>query len=169
MKTLAVLATSAMLGLTAPASAQQAGNYTISGTVTSLSGSSCPFGSRALVAGVLYYPGPGHDTTQMQLDSIVAGKAVTVAFMNAFPVVPADGLNGWSKANPVSPNYTQFRNGALTGGGTAAVLSFDLVNSNGYLAYAQGTISFNVDSIGPCSETIQAVLQKVAGFRQYPD
>ena len=171
MNKLAVSVLWVVLGVAAHAAAQQAGNYTITGTVTSVSGSSCPFGARAPVTGVIYYPGPGHDTTQMQLQSVVAGKAVDVASMYAFPAVPADGLNGWSKANPVSPDYTQFRNGTVTAGGTAAVLSFDLVDSNkaNPLAYAQGTIAFNVDAIAPCSETIQAILQKLSGFRQYPE
>ncbi len=141
------------------------GSYNINGTVTSMAGSSCPLTPKFPATGVLYYPGPGKDTTQIALQSVAPQKTVTVALMSAFPAVPADGLNGWSASNPVSPNYSQYRNGTLTGGGTAAILSFDLGQMNsGPLASAQGTLTINVDSIAPCKETLQLILEKVAPF-----
>jgi hypothetical protein len=169
MKAMVMLATIAVAGFAAQAAAQSlpAGNYAINGTVTALTGSSCPLALKLPATGVLYYPGPGRVTTQLLLESVALQKSVTIGFMSAFPPVPANGLNGWSSSSPVSPNYAQYQNGHLTGGGTAAVLSFNLIQSQGGpLAFAQGTITLSVDSIGPCAETVQVMLQKVAGFKQ---
>ena len=144
-----------------------AGLYEINGTVTAISGTACPLTTQAPVSGHIYYPGVGFETTEIVLESVNLGKTVTVAVMSAFPPVPASGLNGWTSSSPASPNYTQSQNGTLTGGGTAANLSFDLVYNGGkapLFAFAQGTFSIAVDSIGPCTETVQALFTRVAPF-----
>ncbi len=151
-------------------SALPAGYYEINGTVTAITGSVCPLAAKRPVTGHIYYPGVGLETTQIVLESVALGKAVTVAFMSAFPPVPAGGLNGWSGANSPSPNYFQYQNGTLTGGGTAAVLGFNLTyNTNNIMPIAQGTLSINVDSIGPCTETVQALFTHVAPFKVMKD
>ena len=151
-------------------SALPAGDYEINGTVTALTGSVCPLAAKRPVTGHIYYPGVGRDTTQIVLESVALGKAVTVAFMFAFPPVPAGGLNGWAGANSPSPNYNQYQNGKLTGGGTAAVLGFNLAyNTNNIMPIAQGTLSINVDSIGPCTETVQALFTRIAPFKLMKD
>ncbi len=149
-----------------PASAQTMpeGNYTITGTVSAVTGNFCPAALKHTVTGALHYPGtnPG-DSVLMTLQSAVAGKSVTAVFMNAFPPVPSAGLNGWTTASPVTPNYSQYQNGKLTGGGTAAVLGFSLgAVGFGSLAAVQGTMTMNVDSIGPCNETFLLTFQRVA-------
>jgi hypothetical protein len=173
MKPSLMLAVFSLFPLATTAFAQTvlpAGIYDINGTVTSISGSVCPLAANRPVTGHINYPGIGHDTTQLVLESVALGKAVTVAFMFAFPTVPAGGLNGWSGANAPSPNYSQYQNATLTGGGTAAVLSFDLTyNQQTYLPIAQGTLSINVDSIGPCVETVQALFTRVAPFKEVKD
>ncbi len=164
----------AITGFVGVAAAQSLppGNYAIDGTVTSMSGSSCPLAKKSPVTGLLYYPGVGRDTTQLVLQSTTLQQYITVAYMNAFQSVPANGLNGWSASNPVSPNYSQYKNGTLVGGGTAAILSFSLtagIADPTGLSFAQGTISINVDSIAPCQETAQVVLERVADFKQAPN
>ncbi len=173
MKLVSTVTTFGLLSFAHAAFAQAnlpAGYYEIDGTVTAISGNVCPLAAKRAVTGHIYYPGVGKETTQIVLESVALGKAVTVAFMSAFPPVPATGLNGWSGANSPSPNYFQYQNGTLTGGGTAAVLGFDLVyNPNGILPIAQGTLSINVDSIGPCTETVQALFTHVAPFKEAKD
>ena len=122
------------------------------------------------MSGHIYYPGVGKETTQIVLESVALGSSVTVAFMSAFPAVPTGGLDGWSGSNAAAPNYFQYQNGKLTGGGTAADLSFNLsYTANDILPIAQGTLSINVDSIGPCTETVQALFTRISPFKEVKD
>jgi hypothetical protein len=167
MRTAVTIAAIGLVGLGASAGAQSlpSGLYAINGTVTAMSGGFCPAPAKWPVTGTLLYPGPGQSTTQLSLQSVTLRQSVTLAFMSAFPPVPAGGLNGWSAQAPASPNYLQYENGELTGGGTSAILSFDLTQAiDGPLAAAQGTLTLTVDSIGPCAETILATFQRTAPF-----
>ena len=170
MKTLCVAAPLFSLLLSRAAFAQAAlpaGYYDIDGTVISISNTVCPLAAKQPVRGHLYYPGVGHDTTQLVLSSTVIGKSVTVALMFAFPAVPAGGLNGWSGSNYASPNYIQYLNGKGVSGGTAADLSFSVNYIDlAPLATVQGTLTINVDSIAPCVETLQVIFTRVAPFAE---
>jgi hypothetical protein len=144
----------------------QGGNYAITGTVSAVTGSSCPAALKQTVTGALPYPGTNpKDSVLITLQSAVAGKSVTAVFMSAFPPVPSAGLNGWTKASPVSPNYSQYQDGRLVGGGTSAVLTFNLgAVGFGSLAAVQGKMTMDVGSIGPCNETFLLTFQRVAPF-----
>ncbi len=110
MKLLFALATVGLSAFSASAFAQAAlpaGLYEINGTVTAVTGSTCPLATNRPVTGHIYYPGVGHDTTQILLESVVPGKSVTVEFHYAFSAVPANGLNGWTATSPVSPDYME--------------------------------------------------------------
>jgi hypothetical protein len=165
MKSPSAFAALAWLAAFVPAAAQSlpAGTYAISGTVKAITGTVCPAPLKYPVTGVLVYPAEkALPELQMTLQSVTPQKKVTSAYFFAFPPVPSGGLDGWTSKNPVSPNYTQYDNGRLTGGGTSAVLSFNLSKLfDGPLSAAQGTMTMNVDSIGLCTETFLLTFQRI--------
>jgi hypothetical protein len=157
-----------LLAGTTPALAQKipTGIYAITGTVTAASGGYCPAALKQAVTGAMVYPGiTDQNSVLINLQSTVPGKFVTQVTMNAFPPVPAAGLNGWTAASPASPNYYQYQNGTNVAGGTAALLSFKLgIVGFGALTAVQGTMTMEVDSNGPCNETFLLTFQRTAAF-----
>ncbi len=131
----------------AHAQAFDKGTYNISGAVAATN-NNCGFQPGAAVDGYIIFPGDGKPGFALALPLFTAPAQVSIA--NAFPPVPAGGLNGWN----TKATFTSFTNGAVSQGPFAIIFTV-----NAFVAVANNAGQASVTITGPaCTETLNLTL-----------